>query len=185
MDPLTPARIPLAALFVAFFKVSLGGFGGGIVWAHRIAVEQRRWITDEEFTDILSLCQFMPGPNVVGIAVCVGAKLRGPIGAITAACGFVLIPLAIGFLFGVLFLRFVHLPVVQNILHGVAAAAAGLLVATGLRMLSPHRRRPRALIVAALAFGGMAFTRLPLFVVLFALALLSTAATVIENRRMS
>ena len=68
--------VPIAALFIAFLTVSLCGFGGGLVWAHRIAVEQRRWTSEQEFADIVSLCQFMPGPNLVGIAVCVGAKLR-------------------------------------------------------------------------------------------------------------
>ncbi len=77
-------HVALAALFIAFLKVSLCSFGGGLVWARHIAVEQRRWINEAEFADILSLCQFMPGPNVVGIAVCVGAKLRGLIGAIAA-----------------------------------------------------------------------------------------------------
>ena len=66
--------VPIAALFIAFLTVSLCGFGGGLVWAHRIAVEQRRWTSEQEFADIVSLCQFMPGPNMVGIAVCVGAK---------------------------------------------------------------------------------------------------------------
>ena len=67
----------LGALFTAFLIVSLCGIGGGggIVWARRIAVDKRRWISDREFADIVSLCQFMPGPNIVGIAVCVGAKM--------------------------------------------------------------------------------------------------------------
>jgi chromate transporter len=62
--------VSLAALFTAFLIVSLCGIGGGggIVWARRIAVEKRRWISDREFADIVSLCQFMPGPNIVGIA---------------------------------------------------------------------------------------------------------------------
>src|SRR6202022_4740894 len=98
-------RISLGALFIEFLKVSLFGFGGGLVVAHRIAVEQRRWISEQEFADILSLCQFMPGPNIVGIGVCVGAKLRGSVGAIAAASGFVLIPWTIGFSLGVLFLQ--------------------------------------------------------------------------------
>ena len=50
-----------------------------------IAVEKHRWLTDSEFADIVSLCRFMPGPNMVGIAVCVGAKMRGTIGTIAAA----------------------------------------------------------------------------------------------------
>ena len=55
--------------------------------ARRIAVEKRHWISDREFADIVSLCQFMPGPNIVGIAVCVGAKMRGTIGTLAAIAG--------------------------------------------------------------------------------------------------
>jgi chromate transporter len=92
--------VPLGALFIAFLKVSLYGVGGGggLVWSRRIAVDQRRWITEQDFADIVSLCQFLPGPNIVGIAVCVGTKLRGAVGAIAAVAGFLLIPWSIGFL---------------------------------------------------------------------------------------
>ena len=88
--------VPLAALFTAFLIVSLCGFSGGIVWARRIAVENRRWISDREFADIVSLCQFMPGPNIIGIAVCIGAKVRGGVGTIAAISGFLVIPWAGG-----------------------------------------------------------------------------------------
>jgi chromate transporter len=176
-------HVPLAALFIAFLKISLCGFGGGLVWARRIAVEQHGWLNEEEFADIVSLCQFMPGPNVVGIAVCVGAKLRGLIGSIAAVCGFILIPWAAGFSLGVLYLRHTHLAVLQNILGGVSAVGAGLLIATGIRMLMLQRNRPQALAAAALAAGGIVFTKLPLLVVLFSLALLNTAVAKIRNMR--
>lgn len=176
-------RVPLAALFIAFLKVSLGGFSGGLFWARRITVEQRGWISEPEFADIVSLCQFMPGPNMVGIAVCTGAKLRGSIGAIAAACGFVLIPGIVGFMLGVLCLQYAHLAVLQNILRGVAAAGAGLLIATGIRMLAPHRSRPAAMLIAALALAGMALADLPLLVVLLGLVPLSIGFSVIASAR--
>src|SRR5271155_2604280 len=94
--------VSLAALFTAFLTVSLCGFAGGLVWARPFVVENRRWISDREFADIVSLCQFMPGPNIVGIAVCVGAKMRGVIGAIAAICGFLVIPWTVGLSLGVL-----------------------------------------------------------------------------------
>jgi chromate transporter len=176
-------HVSLGALFVAFLTVSLCGVGGGIVWARRIAVEQRRWISEEEFTDILSLCQFMPGPNVVGIAVCVGANRRGTIGAIAAASGFVMIPWTIGLSIGLWLLQYAHLAVIRNILGGISAAAAGLLIATGIRMFRPHRVRPAALIIAALAFGGMVFTNVPFLVILFGLAASGIAISGIEEAR--
>jgi chromate transporter len=177
--------VSLAALFTAFLAVSLCGVGGGggIVWARRIAVDKRRWISDREFADIVSLCQFMPGPNIVGIAVCVGAKMRGAIGTIAALCGFLVIPWVVGFSFGVLCLEYAQLAVLRNVLGGIAATAAGLLIATGIRLLMPHRRRPAALLFAALAFSLILFGKLPLLVVLFGLVPLSIAVAGIENAR--
>src|SRR5215210_4169440 len=95
--------VSLAALFIAGLKISLYGIGGGggLVWARRIAVEQERWIAEQDFADIVSLCQFMPGPNIVGIATCIGTRVRGVAGALASVAGFLLIPWVIGFAFGV------------------------------------------------------------------------------------
>jgi chromate transporter len=175
--------VSLASLFLVFLQVSLFGAGGGIVWAHRIAVEQRSWLAEEEFTDILSLCQFMPGPNVVGIAVCVGARLRGAAGAIAAIAGFVLVPGITGFCLGIFLLQYARIDVLQHILGGVSAAASGLLIAAGIRMLTPHRNRWWAWVTATLAFAGVVFTKLPLLPVLFGVALLAIAGTMIARPR--
>jgi len=173
---------PLTALFTGFLLVSLCGVGGGgIVWARRIAVEKRRWATDQEFADIVSLCQFMPGPNIIGIAVCVGAKVRGAVGAVAALAGFLVVPWVVGLTLGLLCLKYVHLPVLQNILGGIAAAASGLLIATGVRLLMPHRGRPAALLFAALAFALISVVRLPLLAVLFSLVPMSIAVAGIET----
>jgi chromate transporter len=176
-------RVTLAALFTEFLKVSLCSFGGGLVWARRSVVDQVHWMSEHEFADTLSLIQFLPGPNVIGIAVCVGAKLRGAIGALAALSGFVVIPCAMGFALGALYLQSANFPLVQNILGGVSAVAAGLLIATGVRLLMPHLGRPVAVLFAALAFAGIAFTGAPLFVVLLGLAPLSIAAAAVETGR--
>lgn len=180
-ETLRPAS--LGALFYEFLKVSLLGFGGGIVLAHRAAVERHRWLTEAEFADALTLCQFMPGPNVVGIAVCVGAKTRGAFGAFTAFAGFALVPGAIGFALALIYLGQTRIPLVQNILSGISVAAAGLMLATGLRLLRPHWRNPRVVAFAVLAFAGLALARFPLLLVLAVLAPLSVAAAVFERQR--
>ena len=174
-------RISLAALFVAFLQVSLCGFGGGLVWARRMVVDRQRWLDEQEFADLLSLCQFMPGPNIASITVCVGAKLRGAAGAAAALAGFILIPWTVGFAIGVAILEYAYHPVLRNVLAGVSAAAAGLLIATGLRLLMPHRRRPAALLSAAVAFAAIVFAKLPLLLVVLALAPLSIAAARFET----
>jgi chromate transporter len=173
------------ALFTTFLTISLCGVGGGagIVWARRILVEHRRWVTEEEFTDIISLCQFMPGPNIIGIAVCVGAKMRGAIGAIAALCGFLVIPWTVGLSLGLLYLQYANLIALRNILGGIATSAAGLLIATGVRLLKPHYHRPASLLFAALAFSLMTFGKLPLFAVLVSLVPSSILLAGIENAR--
>ncbi|MBV8592457.1 MAG: chromate transporter [Acetobacteraceae bacterium] len=177
--------VHLGALFTAFLTISLCGVGGGtgIVWARRVAVDNRRWITDGEFTDIVSLCQFMPGPNIIGIAVCVGTKMRGAIGAIAALCGFLVIPWTVGLSLGLLYLQYANLIALRHILGGIATSAAGLLIATGVRLLRPHRHRPASLLFAALAFGLITFGKLPLFAVLVSLVPLSIVVAGIEHAR--
>lgn len=169
--------VGLPTLFVEFLKVSLCGFGGGLVWARRAVVDRRRWMDDAEFTDIVGLCQFLPGPNIIGIAVCVGTKLRGANGALAAIAGFTLIPGGGGLALGVLYLEFARLGVFHDILRGVSAAAAGLLVATGIRLMRAQRGRPVAWMFAALAFAGVGIVGLPLFAVLLCLVPLSILAS--------
>jgi len=178
-------RASLLVLFLGFLKVALCSVGGGsgIVFARRLAVEQRRWIGDPEFADILSLCQFLPGPNVVGIAVCVGARLRGPAGALASLAGFTVIPVAISLFLGTWILRYPDLAILQGILGGVSAAAAGLLIGTGLRLLIPHRDQPMALCFALLAFVGLVFTKLPLLAILLAVAPVSVTVAAISGTR--
>src|SRR5207237_1213125 len=174
-EPEPHPRTTLGALFGAFLKVSMYGFGGPIVWARRIIVEERGWLGDAEFADILSFCQFLPGPNVVSVTVCIGARFRGSAGALAALAGFILIPWTVGFALGALLLSYAQMPLLQGILHGIAAAAAGLLIATGIRLLLPHRHRVVALVVAALAFACLALAQLPLLIVVLGLVPLSIA----------
>jgi chromate transporter len=176
-------RVTLTALFTTFLKVSMLAFGGGIVWAHRAVVDRLHWLSEEEFADTVSLCQFLPGPNVIGIAVCVGAKLRGLSGALAAMAGFTIIPGTLGFCLGVLLERYADVPVLRHALAGVSAAAAGLMMATGIRLQRPHRARPVALMFAVLAFGGLIVFRLPLLVVLVGLLPFSIAAAGIARAR--
>ncbi|HXC89969.1 MAG TPA: chromate transporter [Stellaceae bacterium] len=171
--------ISLGALYGAFLKASLCSVGGGLlVWTRRVLVEERRWVTDAEFADTLSLCQFLPGANFANLSVCVGSRFRGAAGAAAAFLGLALVPLILALLLGVGYLQVAHLAVVRRVLGGAAGAAAGMVIGTGLRMLLPLRHRPAALLFAALAFAGIALGALPLPLVLLAL----TPFSILLNR---
>ena len=177
-------RVSLGALFAAFLKAALCSVGGGLlIWTRRVVVEERGWMSEPEFADTLSLCQFLPGANFANLSVCVGAKFRGAAGAVAAFLGLTLVPLTIALALGVGYFQVADLAAVQRILGGVSSTAAGLVIATGLRMLTPHRRRPMALLFAALAFAGIVLTRLPLPAVLLGLAPFSIAAPWLAARR--
>lgn len=58
------------ALFSGFMKLGLMGFGGVLPLAHRLIVEDQKWLNAEEFTNLLGVCQILPGGNIVNITSC-------------------------------------------------------------------------------------------------------------------
>lgn len=162
-----------AELARGFGEIGLLGFGGVLPWARRMIVEQRRWLTGPEFTDLLALCQFLPGPNVVNLSVALGARFRGLRGALAAIAGLLAAPVAIVIVLGALYGRYASLPVVHGAFTGLAAAASGLVVATAAKIAWPIRDRLRPVLVAVLAFAALAVVRLPLLPTLLVLAPLS------------
>ena len=177
MSEALPAGIPAPGeLFLRFTQVGLSGFGGVMPFARRMLVEDRRWLSAEEFTDILSLCQLLPGPNIVNLAVCVGARYHGVRGAAAAFAGLMAAPFFIVLALGALYTQYGHLPAVSAPFRGASAAAAGLVVAMGLKMAASRRLRSGMAWFAVLTFVGIALLRLPLVVFLAGAAPLSVAA---------
>jgi chromate transporter len=176
----SPARpLPgLVEIFLAFSGIAVIGFGGVLPWARRMLVEQRRWLTPQEFTDVLSLGQFLPGGNVIiNVSVVVGQRLRGPLGSLAAVGGLLALPVAIVIGLGSLYLQYGDNPVVEGALDGMTAAAAGLILSMAVKMATPLFRRdarvPLALSVVTVLAVGVA--GLPLLYVLLLLAPISIA----------
>src|SRR5882757_9084668 len=104
-SPSTPPP-SLAELFRAFFAMALHGFGGVLPWARRTIVEDKRWMTAQEFNEAFAVAQFLPGANVVNLAVVFGGRLHGAAGAAVALAGLLLPPTAIVMMLGALYARF-------------------------------------------------------------------------------
>jgi chromate transporter len=160
-----PPRSP-AELFFAFMKLGLQGFGGVLPVARHALVENYRWLTMNEFTDIVARCQALPGPNIVNVSICIGGRHFGARGAIAASAGLLVAPFILLLVLGALYSGYAQLPIVANALRGVSAVAAGLILGTALRMAgSPRLRTWRALFGVA-AFAAVSWLRLPLALVL-------------------
>ena len=177
-----PAIPGTGELFLRFTQVSVSGFGGVGPWAQRMLVEERRWLSAEEFTDMMSLCQFLPGPNIVNVAVCVGARFHGARGALAAFAGLMGAPFAIVLGLGVLYTQYGDLPAVASAFRGISAAAAGFIVAMGLKMAASKRLRSAMALFAVVAFISIALVRVPLGLFLIVVAPLSVAAAFWRRR---
>jgi len=171
-----PAPTP-GRLFVAFLGIALSGFGGVLPFARRELVDRRSWLSSDEFNEMLSLCQSLPGPNVVNLSTMVGGRAAGWRGAVAAVTGLVATPAAIVIAVAALYTRFGGLAQVQGAITGLAAAAAGLVGGTALRMAAPliRRRWLSAGAFMAAAFAAVGLARLPLGYVMMALAPVSIA----------
>jgi chromate transporter len=164
-SPALTRRPPgIGALFLGFASASLSGFGGVLPFARRMIVEQRRWLTAEEFNELFSLAQFVPGPNMLNFAVVFGARSAGTLGAIAATAGILIPPVLLVIGLGALYAHFSELPAIQGMLRGLAAAAAGLIIAAAVRMWEPLLRRAAgpAPYVAAALFVAVGFLRVPM-----------------------
>jgi chromate transporter len=176
MPPPSETRRPsLAALFLGFASISAIGFGGVLPWVRRLTVERRDWLTPAEFTEMLALCQFLPGPNVINLAVCLGARDRGVPGAAAALAGMLALPMVIVVALGALYGAVAIEPLAVRTVHGLAAAASGLVAATALKIAAPLRDRPLGIAMAAAAFVAIAVLRLPLVPTMLVLGPLSIA----------
>src|SRR5215470_13468704 len=132
----------LSELFIAFTALALQGFGGVLAVAQRVLCDQRRWLTREQFLEILAIGQVLPGPNVCNVALMVGDRFFGWRGAFAALAGMMAVPLVIVLIVTAVYAEYAALPAVAGALHGMGAVAAGLICGTALRLASALRSNP-------------------------------------------
>jgi chromate transporter len=173
------------ALFFAFAKISLAGFGGVLAFARRGIVEEHRWMTADEFNETYALCHFLPGPNVVNLSVVFGSRFRGIIGGVAAFAGLVGPPMVLVTILAALYMRYGEIDALRRILAGVSCGAVGLLISAIFKMMTPllRRRDVAALAMMVLVFLAIGIARLPLQAVLLVMAPLSIAITFVMRRR--
>ncbi|MBC3919102.1 chromate transporter [Undibacterium sp. CY18W] len=129
-----PASLSPARLFIAFSKIALTGFGGVMPFAYRALVEQYRWLSADEFARYLALSQVLPGPTICNIALMIGKRYAGIAGALAAMAGLIIAPFLLVIALGVAYQHFGTLAIVQDALTGMTAVAAGLVLATAIKM---------------------------------------------------
>ncbi len=164
----------MAELARAFFLIGATSFGGGLTgYIRRALVEERRWLTEEEFLGGLSISQALPGPNAVNLAVFVGHRFQGVAGSMVSVASVFVAPLAALSLLSVGWARWGEVRSVAGVLKALAAFGAALMAATGIGMFRDAKLRPVELVVAAVSFAAVALFRFPVPAVLAILLPLS------------
>ncbi len=168
-----PQPRSLSDLFLSFTFLALQGFGGVLAVVQREMVERKKWMTREEFVEEWAVAQVMPGPNVVNLALAIGARYFGWRGAAAALAGMLAAPLVVVLVLAIAYSQYAHVAQVQGALRGMGAVAAGLIAATGLKLaptLARHALGWKLAVAFSLAtFVAVALLRWPLAAVLFGL----------------
>ncbi len=169
----TPRPHSLAELFWAFTWLALQGFGGVLAVVQTELVERRQWLTREEFIEDWAVAQIMPGPNVVNLSMMIGDRYFGLRGALAALAGMLLVPMLIVLTLAALLAGVADAPQVQGALRGMGAVAAGLIAATGLKLVTALKRNVLGWVLCwcliASTFMAIAWLRWPLAWVLLGL----------------
>ena len=172
-----PLRIPASPgeLFRAFNRLALQGFGGVLPVAQRELVERERWMTREQFLETLSVGQVLPGPNIINMALMIGDRFFGWRGIVAALGGLLAAPLLIVLLAAALYGQFASIPMVAGALRGMGAVAAGLIIATGLKLMPTLKKSPMGVpacvLLGLLTLLAVGWLRWPLAAVVFGLGL--------------
>ncbi len=161
------------ALFWAFTALALQGFGGVLAIVQRDLVERKRWMTREQFVDDWAVAQILPGANVINLSLMIGDRYFGWTGAAAAVAGMLSAPLLVLLLVVVLYSTVAQTELAQGALRGMGAVAAGLIIATGMKLIGALKQNPMGMGMcsglAALSFVAVAWLRWPLIWVLLGL----------------
>jgi chromate transporter len=162
-----------AELFLAFNRLALQGFGGVLPVAQRELVERLRWLSREQFLQLLSLSQVLPGPNIINLGLILGDRAFGWRGALAAMAGLMLAPLAIVLALALAATHWREVPEIAAMLRGMGVVAAGLVLST-VAKLAPALRRsvlglPVASALVVITAAAIGWLRLPLVAVVLGL----------------
>ena len=171
----------LSDLFISFTLLALQGFGGVLAVVQRELVERKRWMTKEEFVEDWAVAQIMPGPNVVNLALMIGGRHFGLRGAAVAVAGILAAPLVVVLTLALLYAHYADNPHLAAALRGMGAVAAGLIAATGIKLMAALRQHPLGVVACVVlgvaSFVAIALLRWPLLWVLLGVGGLSCVLT--------
>ena len=127
----------ILTLFLCFFKMGAFTFGGGYAMLALLEnefVEKKKWLTKDEFLDMLAIAESTPGPIAINSATFIGYKTAGVIGSAAATLGVVLPSFIIIFIISLFLDKFLTFKIVSNAFRGIQACVVYLIGSTGIKL---------------------------------------------------
>lgn len=170
-----PARQQVSAwhLLRTFALVGVCAFGGVMPWVYRAVVDKEKWFDEEEFADLWGQGIIIPGATSTNVAAMIGYRLAGWRGAAAAVTGVLGPAFVIVIIMAELYQRFGNIPAIQGAVRGITAVAAGLVIATGIKLALGQPKSFTLPLFGLAALLGVTVLRLPLLAVIGVLVPLS------------
>jgi chromate transporter len=172
----------LFELFSGFLSLGLLGFGGIAPWARHIIVERRSWLSESDYAEFVGIGQVLPGSNTVNAAILIGQRFHGALGAAIAVTALLLMPVLLVVVLATLYGRYAGIPEVRNALAASAAAAAGLVIGTAIKMTIKLRPTPTAILFSGTAVVASGLLNVPLLLTVGVLIPLGLAINLWRRR---
>lgn len=142
MTPPDDKAVPpsLGTILRVWLTLGVQSFGGGaatLTLTKRAVVEEHKWLSEEDFTQIWSLCQIVPGINQIALSLLLGRRIAGYGGMALAGLGLLLPSVTLTILMTAGYRHVQHLKAIRNALHGVIPATVGLGLVTAMQMARP------------------------------------------------
>src|SRR5438309_6194462 len=192
VDCASTVSFTLRALLVYFLRLGTLGFGGPIVLAGHMQkdlVEERRWVSKQDYLEGLAFSQLSPGPLAAQLAMYLGWLRAGALGATLVGVAFILPSLLMVLVLAALYVHFGSLPWIQGMFYGIGAAVIAIIVRSAIKLVRTTVGKDWLLwtIFAALAITT-AWTKseiIWLFILCGAVAMLVKAPPVVPSRATS
>jgi chromate transporter len=126
--------VSIGRIFLEFLIIGATSFGGVVPYLRGSLVTRLRWLRDKEFVELLSISQSLPGLNATNMAILVGQKLSGALGALAAVLAICLPGGLLMFIVGIAYRAHGDHAWATAALKGVAAASVGLILFTVLQL---------------------------------------------------
>ena len=161
-------------LFTIFAKIGAFTLGGGVAMIpliEREIVDKHKWISDEDFMDIISIAQSAPGLIAVNVSIFVGHKIAGIKGSVVATLGSITPPFIIILLVAAVFTTFKDNATVQAVFKGIRPAVVSLIAAPVFRMAVKNKLNWITGTIAVVATVLIAFLKIsPIWIIITAIA---------------